>query len=122
MLTDDVLKYMRILDNFHREMILSEIRQLFPSNSDGDSDGDMSSICASSVTAMGGSSPDEMDEGQYFEESECSISSSQSDESMKSSPCFHESFFVTRGVGRARKKLTSRKADVDNIATSLRTR
>jgi len=118
MLTDDVLKYMRILDNFHREMILSEIRQLFPSNSDGD----MSSICTSSVTAMGESSPDEMDEGQYFEESECSISSSQSDESMKSSPCFHESFFVTRGVGRARKKLTSRKADVDNIATSLRTR
>jgi len=115
MLADDDLKRMRILDNFHREMILSVIRQLFPSNSEGD----MSSTCASSVTAMGESSSEEMYEGQYFEESECSISSSQSDESIKSSPCFHESFFVTR---KSRKKLTSRMADVGNIATSLRTK
>jgi len=117
MLTDDDLKRMGIFDNFHRKMILSEINQLYPSESEGDT----SSTCTSSLTAMGESSSDEMDEGKCFEESECLISSSQSDESMKSSPCFHEPIFVTRALGKARKKLT-RMSDVGNIATSLRTK
>jgi len=101
-LTDDDLKRMRIFDNFHRYVILSVIRQLFPSNSEGD----MSSTCASSVTGVGESLPDQMDEWQYFEESEYSISPSQSDESIKSSP----------------KKFTSGMANLDKIATSLRTK
>jgi len=63
-----------------------------------------------------------MDEGKYFEESECSISSCQSDEFMESSPYFDESFFETRRLGKARKKFTSRMPDIVNIATSLRTK
>jgi len=112
---DDGLKRIGILDNFHREMILSIIRWLFPSNPEND----ISSTCASSVTAMEERSSDELDEGKYFEESECSISSRQSDEYMESSPCFHESSFETRRLGKARKKLP---ADIANIATSLRTK
>jgi len=118
MLMDDGLKRIGILDNFHREMILSVIRWLFPSNSEND----MSSTCASSVTAMGERSSDELDEGKYFEELESSISSSQSDESVESSRCFRESFFETRRLGKARKRLTSRMADIANTATSLRTK
>jgi len=118
MLTDDDLKRMGIFDNIHQEMILSVIKQLFPSKSEGD----MSPTCAYSVTAMGEFSSDEMAERQCFEESECSVYSSQSEESMKSSPCSHKPFFVTQRFGKARKKVTSRMADVVKTATSLRTR
>jgi len=122
-LTHEMLKLMGISDNFHRNEILSEINKLFPSNPVGH----MSSTCASSVMSMGESSSDEKDEALGFEESECSISLSRLEESMKSSPDIPK-----RRFGKARSKMISqvsnpkevehRMSDVHKIATCLRTK
>jgi len=92
-LTDDKLKRMTVFNKFHRRTILSVIQYLFPSNNLGV----RSSTRASAGLAMGSSSSEQLGEGQFGGESECSISASSSEGSMNSTYS-HESMTLSPTV------------------------
>jgi len=120
-LTDDKLKRMTVLNEVHRKTILSVIQYLFPSNTLGV----RSSTSASAGLTMGSSSSEELDEGQFGDESECSISASSSEGSIKSSTYSH-----TEGehiMSELTSAASSHKEDDPSMAklkisTSLRTK
>jgi len=93
-LTDDKLKRMTVFNKFHRRTILSVIQYLFPSNTLGVK----RSTRATAGLIMGSSSSEELGEGQFGGESECSISASSSEGFMKNSTYSHESMALSPKV------------------------